>query len=196
MILYHITRDMDHNGYFYPEIPEAILVGENEEIPRVCTSKTIEGCLGSMPGGGKRLEETMDDYGDIFKVFKIDTKKLKIRHVLESQELTEDKLVFDANLSDECWILDDFQVPNEDIFFIKVENYSLEVQGYDNYEYYEKMEELGMSDEEFYDSEEYDQILHMDEFGMIYDLTYRIIKGMDLEYEIDLMNEEFDIAYC
>lgn len=59
MILYHVSTDLDHDGLFTPRIPSDIEDGDGEDntIKRVCFSSSIEGCLGSMPDGGRGLRK-------------------------------------------------------------------------------------------------------------------------------------------
>lgn len=194
MILYHITRNLNHNGFFYPDIPRRILENENQTIPRVCTSTSIEGCLGSIPDGGEHLECSISEEGDIFKVFKIDTEKLGLEYILDSSELVENRYVMDASFSDEHWILQDFLVPEEDAFLIEIEGYNVEIQGYENALFYQELEESGMEVDDFYNSELYDPQLHTEDYAVIYNLTYRMINGDDLSTVIEEEKEELLIA--
>lgn len=194
MILYHITQDLSHDGYFYPNIPSAILLNENQSSNRVCASRTLEGCLGSIPGGGENLEETMAEKGDIFKIFRIDTNKLGINLTLNDQELLDRLYVFDSLESGEHWILEPFLVPDEDISYIRLEGYDGENEGYKNCHYYESRDRLGLTDEAFMDSDEFDPEEHINYFMKFYSLEYRVIEEGMMEEELEKMKEEYGIG--
>ncbi|MFW5962147.1 MAG: hypothetical protein ACOCQR_00850 [bacterium] len=140
MVLYHITYNLKHDGIFIPKIPskrlnvynynentDMIIVKNNileeDQIKRVCVSKTVEGCLSSMPRANFFLKESFKKKGNKFKVFKIDTKKLNIDNVLDEKFLYQKDLVRDAEVTKECWITESFIVSEVDSFIIEVESF-------------------------------------------------------------------------
>lgn len=112
-VLVHITSDLNHNGYFYPRIPENRLIGgkEDTQTKRVCCAQDIDGCLTSL---------SISNIG-IFKVFLIDIDKYEIRNnVIFSKELYENNLVEDAYITGECWITKEINVLEEDSYIIAI----------------------------------------------------------------------------
>lgn len=142
-ILYHVSRDLFHDGKFIPRIPMDRTEGEDEKIGRVSVAPTIEDCLSAIPGGGSRLDETIIDRRGYFKVFKIDTKKLEIADsdVVKSEYLFKNNLLPDAYHTDEHWITVPFVVAEEDSFFIKLGDYKEEIQDLIPHEIYEIADE-------------------------------------------------------
>lgn len=112
-IIIHISKDLNHSGYFYPRVPKNRLVKgkEDSSVNRICCSETICGCLTSL---------TIHNPG-VFKVFLIDVNKYGIRDkVIYSQELYKNKLVEDAYITKECWITTEIQVLEEDSYIVAI----------------------------------------------------------------------------
>jgi hypothetical protein len=122
MILYHISTELDHDGNFYPRIPESIRPGEDEKFPRICVSSSVEGCFSAIPNGSIDLDYLNYENGGYYKLFTIDTKKLKIwpHEIIKPDYLYEKELVEDAQITDEHWILKEFSVPKEFSQIIRV----------------------------------------------------------------------------
>lgn len=125
MILYHISVELDHNGYFQPDIPDCLKYTDDdfmEDITtqRVCASSTIEGCLSSIPDGGRNFSKLVLNQNGYFKLFIIDTEELGIQEnqIIDGDTLYNSGLVYDAHLTGEHWILKSFQVPKEDTLII------------------------------------------------------------------------------
>lgn len=137
MILYHLTADLNHNGKFFKRIPDKDILHreilynekenmfehwiENDSIPRICVSTSVEGCASAMPYGGMRFKDLVETQSRIFKLFKIDTDKLKLNnYVWDWEYIYRKDYVRDSLHTDEYWILKDFTIPKEDTFIIKV----------------------------------------------------------------------------
>jgi len=116
MIVYHISKDVTHDGVFEPRIPDNRMDNEDAESKRVCVSTSIAGCFTSMPMGASQLDVTNVEQKGYYKLFTIDTDKLGIpsSSIVTSQVLHEEDLVRDAEHTDEVWLLDGFTVPDED----------------------------------------------------------------------------------
>ncbi|MFW5962305.1 MAG: hypothetical protein ACOCQR_01700 [bacterium] len=145
MILFHLSENLFHNGKFYPQVPRSIMDNEEKDIERVCVSTTIEGCLTAMPNGGSKLDcfiqellefnrnsYLMSGFKDEnipdFKLFKIDTEKIGIsqENIINYETLYKKNYVRDAYWTEECWITEKFSVPDEDISYIKIEDWQEE----------------------------------------------------------------------
>lgn len=112
-VIVHITKDLNHNGYFYPRIPKNRLIGgiEDSNTNRICCAEDINGCLTSLSCCNTGL----------FKVFLIDVDKYNIRNnVIFSQELYKKNLVEDAYITKECWITTEINVLEEDTYIIAI----------------------------------------------------------------------------
>lgn len=115
-IFYHVTMDLFHNGRFTPRIPMVRGYDENEVTPRVCVSSTVAGCFNSVPFGNIKLSKANNQSHGLYKLFKIDTKKLGIpdNAIVTSEELYQRNEVCDAYWTEETWITVPFVVPEED----------------------------------------------------------------------------------
>ena len=162
-IFYHLSTDITKIGCFIPRIPFCRhQLQEDGQTERVCVSDSIEGCLSAIPNGGSRLEELLIKQFGLFKVFVIDTEKLGIsdKKIIGYQELYETGKVNDAIETKEHWILQSFEVPEEDSFIISIPYRSYEERIYDDlpFEAMKLMEEEELFPEEAYEvyCEKYD----------------------------------------
>lgn len=129
MKLYHISKEIEKiHDVFIPRVPSDIMHMENEVIPRVCLSSTIEGCLGAVPWGGINLDElgrrsltenvTYDeleitpwdkptsDYDNIyFRVYEFDIDE-NDSNLMTPEEIWEAGYVDDAVAHREFWYQD------------------------------------------------------------------------------------------
>lgn len=153
MILYHITQKLLQEPSFTPRIPKNRIQGEDDSIERVCVSDSIEGCLSSMPRGGKNLHETIDATNGVYRLFRINTEKLGIEeeNILTPETLYNRNLVIDSILTGEYWITSPFKVPNEDVLYIHISDFSLGAYSIPDPEISKKAEILGMDPCEYID---------------------------------------------
>lgn len=121
-LLYHISTNLKHNGEFHPRIPDIRYHDENSSIPRIAVGTSIEKCLSSIPNGGVHLDALLESTYGFIKVFKIDVDKLNIRrkNIIDSDILYKNRLVGDAEYTEEHWILKSFTVPEEDQMIIQL----------------------------------------------------------------------------
>lgn len=136
----HITSDLDKDSYFYPRVPGVIRDDENSNIDRICVAKTLKGAFTAIPNGAGRLDAYLDESSYYFKVFVINTEKLGITKIMNSEELYKKDYVRDAEITGEHWILEPFTVPQEDIFYIRLDNWKEEAIDVIPYEIYELSE--------------------------------------------------------
>lgn len=124
MLLYHLTTDLKHDGKFEPRIPQNRGIGENSTTPRVCTASSLDGCFTAYPRYTTMDEFNKDNKG-LYKVFCVDTKKLKIpnKAIIDPMALYYDGLVGDSTITGEHWITCPFVVPEEDSQIIYVGDY-------------------------------------------------------------------------
>lgn len=111
--LYHLSLALDDViEFFIPGIPSAIMLGEDDTIPRVCASSSIEGALSAVPWGGRKLEEIYE-YHEENIIEGEDYEKIQIRvyeflvpleSVIPPGVLYERGLVEDAKETNEYWI--------------------------------------------------------------------------------------------
>ena len=110
MKLYFVERCLDENPLkcFYPRIPEFRLKNENSEIPRICLSDSIEGCLSAAPWGG-------DNIGEVGKLEALRVYEFNVDNydnILFPEELVKSKYVPDANITGEHWVLNQNLYPD------------------------------------------------------------------------------------
>lgn len=127
-IFYHVSTNIHHDGTFIPRIPQNRHEDENDTIPRVCVSSTIEGCFTAMPNGGYSLDMLNISTSGLYLIFRIDTDKLGILpdNIYTSDVLYQRDLVRDADLSDEHWITSSFIVPKEEQTVILLKSWDVE----------------------------------------------------------------------
>lgn len=189
MILYHISKDIfTHKGVFTPRIPYQVLDSENCEIPRICVSANLEGCLSSMPSGGTKIAEDGLGIG-LYKVFVIDTEKLGIYEIISPKELWEDRLVQDAELSDEYWITESFSVPEEDSYIMYLTNYDVSIDLYETFAFEDDLVNSQLDYDDFIESDDFDEDVHYDNFYHIHSLEYRKVS---MEEALKIREDEDD----
>jgi len=132
MKLYHVSFDLTANRRFSPRVPERRNEDEEGKTPRVCVSKTIRGALSATPEGGSETDYNLTINQNFIKLYTIDTEKLGIKkeNIIENKDLYALDKVIDANWTEECWILEDFEVPKEDTKIIYITDYDYRSQDY------------------------------------------------------------------
>jgi len=114
MILYHVTNDLDHDGYFYPRIPLQPSQGECLERKRISFSSTIIGAFTALP----RDSSTFDDLfveNKMWKIFRLDTDKHDINKITPPEELYKKDLVRDALITKEHWVFATLKIKDFEI---------------------------------------------------------------------------------
>ncbi|MFW6015373.1 MAG: hypothetical protein ACOCRK_02985 [bacterium] len=195
MILYHLTANLNHDGNFIKRIPSEDILhhqmlfnekedkfeywSENNTIPRICVSTSVNGCASAIPYGGLRFKELVETQNRLFKLFKIDTDKLDLNnHIWNWEYLYKNDYVRDSLHTDEHWILKDFSVPKEDEYIITVgEWYEVSEDVVPPYIYYETMDGNGDYIGLF---ESIYGICNLPCMVVIEDLDYKIIEGVDI----------------
>ena len=125
MKLYHISRHLKFDGAFVPRIPD-LNDGSTENCvtPRICTTKTVEGCLSAIPEA-YILDEVCSEQRGMFRVYVFDTEKHQIQpeHLVLPEELDRLNEVPDAYLTEEVWITCPVTLDEEDSYLIIVQNF-------------------------------------------------------------------------
>lgn len=91
---------------FIPRIPDALsrTTGENNTIPRVCVSPTLDGCLSAAP-----WQDYVEDFAceeKPLRVYEFETDKERI---IPNDVLYKKGWVDDANFTSEYWILNEIK---------------------------------------------------------------------------------------
>lgn len=99
MRFFHVSdnRNLD-SSYIYPRVPESKMNNENETIPRICVSPSINGCL---------TATSRYKVGEVLYVYECKSKKFI--------QPDEDE-VMDAPLTGECWVTEPVKMK----FFTKI----------------------------------------------------------------------------
>lgn len=124
-IFYHLSTEVTMNGYFMPRVPTNHLKGyEESTIKRICVSPTVEGCFTAIGNGNSAYDANFMRRG-YYLLFRIDTEKLGIekKHIITNRKIYRNGWVPDANVTKECWITKEFQVPKEDTLFIQIRSF-------------------------------------------------------------------------
>lgn len=119
MKLYHVTKDLTHDGNFTPRVPERRDYLEDEVIPRICFSTSIEGALSALPiPRGSSFADYNENYGYVWKVFEVDTDDLPNEQWVDSQTLYEEGLVLDTWLTEEVWVTQPLDLSNQSYYIL------------------------------------------------------------------------------
>lgn len=97
--IYRVSFDVDRPlvRRYEPRIPETTMSGEDRKTPRICFSKTIEGCISAIPGD--RRSKYFDE-GALMVVFPFRVA-LDDPNLVTSDDLAQ--LVPDAEITHEFW---------------------------------------------------------------------------------------------
>ena len=106
MLLYHISTDIETTERdFIPRVPnlsQNAKTIENSTIPRICFSETVSGCFSALP---KYSRYSLMQPNAKFVLYKIETTNLSSEDYLSNSEIVRRKLVYDANITREWWLL-------------------------------------------------------------------------------------------
>lgn len=109
-LMFHVSLKNDMDGKtINPQLPSYITDGgelddnyqEDTKTKRLCVSPSIEGCLIAILNYNKIREHV----GDKFYVYTPEKPFSQYKHKT-NKEIVKDKLVFDANITKEAWILE------------------------------------------------------------------------------------------
>ena len=109
-LMFHVSLKNDMDGKtINPQLPSYITDGgelddnyqEDTKTKRLCVSPSIEGCLIAILSYNKIREHV----GDKFYVYTPEKPFSQYKHKT-NKEIVKDKLVFDANITKEAWILE------------------------------------------------------------------------------------------
>lgn len=99
--LYHVSRYAAKDKTFIPRIPSYRAFNENNTIPRICTSTSIEGCLNGIPQI-KSYADNVREARRVFKVFEFNIDKNKKSNIITSDKLKDE--IPDIDITDEHWL--------------------------------------------------------------------------------------------
>lgn len=140
MKFYHISLDIFSDiKEFIPRIPIHRMKKEDETIPRVCISTSIENCLCAVPWGhlsflhqyfirckteykDKKYKEIPFKQGFPIIVYEFDSKDLLNKKLFDSNYLVKERLVPDAGHTKEHWVLDAISPSKKYYVMVKDEN--------------------------------------------------------------------------
>lgn len=108
---YHISLDSTLNGRtLVPRIPAYLAESgvddkyyEGDKTPRVCFSNSIEGALNAIVSVGEGMVSIAHDTR--FYVYIPEKPITEYKHKT-NKEIIKEKLVYDANITNECWIME------------------------------------------------------------------------------------------
>ena len=114
-MLYHISlKCWERIEIFSPRIPRGCLNGveENDTIPRICLSDSLDNCLTAVSWGGLNLIKDPPYKGNNFlavaRLYEFDKENIKKENLLMPYQIAE--YVPDSLISNEYWVI------NQNIF--------------------------------------------------------------------------------
>jgi len=123
--LYHLSNDCNIINEFLPRIPEDRAKDEDDKIPRISLSSTIEGCLTAAPWGGIDLEDLFwEDGSFLIRVYEFDIDDLSLSNLLPPEYLFTKDLVIDSIVTREFWYTNQPIKPSRS-YLIEVDNYKI-----------------------------------------------------------------------
>lgn len=115
-MFYYVQRVCDEIiKEFEPRIPDCRMMGENEDIKRICLSKTIEGCINAAPWGHDQLVYRKEN--EVFRLYSFNDRKIPKENKLCSRELYHRGYVDDAVYTKEIWVLNQTLKPTKIQYF-------------------------------------------------------------------------------
>ena len=169
MKFYHVSRDLSRNlETFMPRIPKDRLYQEDDSIPRICVSTSIQGCISAALWGGIALKESLQEvpcpnnfnleepFGVYLRVYEFEY----VGNYYTDQALFESGLVHDAKMTHEHWLLEPC-VPSKvyDILLYDWNEFIYDALTYDD-------------EQRIGDGEEYDDVWDGDIWTEIYDISF------------------------
>lgn len=100
---------------FIPRVPESRMIGENASIPRICLSKTIEGCINATPWGYSQISYR-SPY-EVFRLYSFDETKIPINNILDTRAIYNCGYVDDVIFTKEVWIMNQNLIPDSISYF-------------------------------------------------------------------------------
>lgn len=95
---YHITyKDLGNTVILEPKIPSVFADAEDYSTPRICVSDSVLGCTIGIANGNN------------YTVYGVLKKDIKFK-IITNEEIVKDKLVWDAHISREAWLLESISV--------------------------------------------------------------------------------------
>lgn len=195
MKLFHISTDLTFKEYFIPRIPISRSLNENDTIPRICFSTSIEGCLTSMPDGGIKFKDLYKKQSGCFRLYEIDLDELSTDSYKTAKELWKSGLVEDADDCGEYWILSPIHFKRDASSIIHIDSweeseddiipYDVYVESEKNYggDYcraYENMRGQKISSVIFIEDVKYKKVSLKDAF--------ELQKKLNLEFKVESVN--------
>lgn len=123
-ILYHVSASRIVGNKLWQRIPKDRAEGENKTIERICFGKTFEGCITAMPNGVKLAEnlslcEIQMGLPAILHIYSIKKSDIQEGNVRDSEFLIKNKLVPDADVTGEEWVINQDVVCNHSVIRLK-----------------------------------------------------------------------------
>lgn len=126
MKLYHVSLDVgDIKKEFMPQIPESRMVGEDNKIPRICLSSSVEGCCSATLWGGSSFEDLFWEYKQHapIRVYEFDINDIKDGNLITPDYLYKTDKVRDAKINNEYWVINQNLKPIN-TYLINVKDYT------------------------------------------------------------------------
>lgn len=164
---------------FVPRVPESRMEGEDGKIPRICLSKTIEGCINAAPWGYSQISYRHPH--EVFRLYSFDETKIPVNNILDTRAIYNCGYVDDAIFTKEIWVLKQNLIPDS-VSYFKIGD-SFEEVTVDIIPFKHKKEKYCNFDESY--------------FRMVRDLDFQFIPKCNLfqgkEFHVEYSVEEYQI---
>lgn len=129
MKIYHLTTDLNHTGNFDLRHSEYEDERDYDKLKkasngRICFSSNLHGCIGSMSSITTDVEDGAEPV--TLRVFELDTEVLNRGMLITPKELVESGVVWDAELHNEYWVLEQLFLPESSTFLITLNSLEFE----------------------------------------------------------------------
>lgn len=143
MTLFHLSLENEKIEKFSPKIPEVRAFLEDGEIPRICLSASLDGCLSSVAWGGCKLHNVVGNSTKI-RVYEFNEEDILPGNLIGSIELYQSGKVVDADETGEVWVINQELIPFKS-YLIEITDYEGDEEEIISYENLKHCDETGES---------------------------------------------------
>lgn len=147
MTLFHVSLEDEKIEKFVPRVPEIRAFLEDGEIPRICLSTSIDGCLSAVSWGGCKLHNVVESSAKI-RVYEFNDEDIINGNLIGSIELYQSGKVVDADETGEVWVINQELIPCKS-YLIEIVDYEADQEDIISYENLKHCDETGESIEDF-----------------------------------------------
>ena len=128
---YHLGLEKDGVvDIFKPRVPESIMYEENDKIKRICLADSIKNCLNAVSWGKGGLYFNTNNKGESIPIIVYEfSNGILSENLVTPIALSEKKLVPDAMLTQEYWVINQNLIPDRTFYIVVKDIVMEEVNG-------------------------------------------------------------------